>query len=350
MISFKKYKCRVCHSKEIENFKLKHFTFVAKNKNWKSFFCYNCGAVSDFSSKDSIKKYKSGNYRKYDPLLNNLETKFKNVLLPVNSWSLITFGRWRHIWTKIQKTINLKKKINMLDYGGYNGFLPYALKQIVKLNSWVADYDPKGLKMAKYLGSKVINLSKKKKIKKNFFQLITIVHVLEHLNIPQKILKKIYQSLKEKGILYIEVPNLYGFPLGDNAHLIAFTRYSLFNLLKKCGFKIIEFGYIKTPKESIKFDYYYNNHRENIYFLATKTKEKIIEPQIPKIEMTANIKLFKRKLQLSYANIMLQEVSLSLIKRSIKNFITSIKFIVYGLIEVLSLFLLNTSLINKLKK
>ena len=28
MISFKKYKCRVCHSKEIENFKLKHFTFV----------------------------------------------------------------------------------------------------------------------------------------------------------------------------------------------------------------------------------------------------------------------------------------------------------------------------------
>lgn len=146
------------------------------------------------------------------------------------------------------------------------------------------------------------------------------------------------------------MPNLYGFPLGDNAHLIAFTRYSLFNLLKKCGFKIIEFGYIKTPKESIKFDYYYNNHRENIYFLATKTKEKIIEPQIPKIEMTANIKLFKRKLQLSYANIMLQEVSLSLIKRSIKNFITSIKFIVYGLIEVLSLFLLNTSLINKLKK
>ena len=45
----------------------------------------------------------------------------------------------------------------------------------------VADLDLKGLKMANFLGSKTINLAERK-IEENNFDLITIVHVLEHLD------------------------------------------------------------------------------------------------------------------------------------------------------------------------
>ena len=56
----------------------------------------------------------------------------------------------------------------MLDYGGYNGFLPYALNQKHKISSFVADLDKKGLNMANFLGSKTIDLSKNKIEEKNF--------------------------------------------------------------------------------------------------------------------------------------------------------------------------------------
>ena len=71
----------------------------------------------------------------------------------------------------------LNEEIKMLDYGSYNG-LPYALKQKHKINSYVADLDPKGLNIAKFL-AQIINLSVNKIIEK--IDLITIVRFLEHL-------------------------------------------------------------------------------------------------------------------------------------------------------------------------
>ena len=101
----------------------------------------------------------------------------------------------------------------MLDYGGYNGFLPYAFNQKHNVNSYVADLDPKGLRMAELLGSKTIDLAKDKILEENF-DLITIVHVLEHLDNPRKKISELKNLLSEKGVIYAEVPNLYGFPLG----------------------------------------------------------------------------------------------------------------------------------------
>ena len=85
------------------------------------------------------------------------------------------------------------KELKMLDYGGYNGFLPYAFNQKHKINSFVADLDQKGLNMAQFLGSKTIDLSKNEIDEKNF-DLITIVHVLEHLDKPLRKLNKIKKS------------------------------------------------------------------------------------------------------------------------------------------------------------
>ena len=81
---------------------------------------------------------------------------------------------------------------------------------------------------------------------KNKFDLITIVHVLEHLKNPKDVLMSIYRLLKDDGILYVEVPNLKT-PYNNLRekyfaiyHLTYFTDFTLRKMLEKVGFKILE--------------------------------------------------------------------------------------------------------------
>jgi 2-polyprenyl-3-methyl-5-hydroxy-6-metoxy-1,4-benzoquinol methylase len=77
------------------------------------------------------------------------------------------------------------------------------------------------------------------------FNLILMVHVLEHFSDPNFILKRVVEILSDDGYLYIAVPNLAApdEPLDGffrMEHCYYFTLLTLNNLLKKCGLKIIE--------------------------------------------------------------------------------------------------------------
>ena len=162
---------------------------------------------------------------------------------------------------------------------------------------------------------------------------------------PQGIKKK----LSDDGIIYAEVPNLYGFPLTDESHKTTFTIYSLNKLFKEAGYNIIDYGYATTPKESLKLDYYYNNSEENIFIIATKNsvKKKVKTPQpiIPK-----SINNFKHTLFTTYAKIMVGSICLTLLKLSLRYFKTFILFFIYGILEIISLKILRFSLVNKIVK
>tara|TARA_B110000444_G_C18794063_1_gene573951 strand:- start:260 stop:1318 length:1059 start_codon:yes stop_codon:yes gene_type:complete len=338
--------CRVCLSKKIEEFKIVHYGFLTKNENWKSFFCFDCGSVSDFKIKKEEVTYADGSYRDNK---NHFNTKSddEKILPPIDFWSAISFKRWVHIWKVLNKstTIFSNEEIKMLDYGGYNGFLPYAFNQKHKINSYVADLDSKGLDMAKFLGSKIINLSKNKIDEKNF-DLITIVHVLEHLDKPSENIMKLKNLLSDEGVIYAEVPNLYGFPLADEAHKIAFTQYSLVKMFKSAGFEILDFGFTKTPNESIKFDYYYNHDFENLFIICGR-KKKNLSLNFPKDEIPKNIKNFKYGLKLRYAQLMFKKISFTLLKSSLRYFRTCVLFFTYGLIDLISLKIFKVSFISK---
>ena len=343
-----RYNCRACNSNDIKEFKFKHFTFKTKNHDWKSFICFKCGAVSEFNLQNKKTDYVGGGYRKNETLL-NLDLLDKKVLPPINSWSIITFARWKKIYEILKFHTNLfSDKFKMLDYGGYNGFLPFALNQKQKIESTVADFDETGLKMASHLGSSAINL-KNENIKDKDFKLITLVHVLEHLEEPKKIFQKLTDHLSEGGYIYIEVPNLYSFPLGDKSHLISYTHYSLANFFLDSKMKIIDFGFTRTPHESIKFDYYYNNKEENLYILGKKSNE-TTNLKIPKAIIPKNINSFKYRIQLSYAKIMLFTISKNLFKLFVRYLRTFLLFLIYGLIELITLKLFKRSFLNKFKK
>lgn len=73
------------------------------------------------------------------------------------------------------------------------------------------------------------------------WDLITIMHTLEHINDPGGLLKKVYSLLKSNGILMVEVPNRRAWMVAFTPpqHVIAFDE----NSLKMC---MSDFHLVKT--------------------------------------------------------------------------------------------------------
>lgn len=85
------------------------------------------------------------------------------------------------------------------------------------------------------------------------FNLVTMMHVLEHVEAPDKILQQINEILCDDGLLYIEVPDTLSIMSGKSSpeqkhfwdlynseHLLHFSFYSLAKLLEDSGFQILD--------------------------------------------------------------------------------------------------------------
>ena len=69
---------------------------------------------------------------------------------------------------------------------------------------------PQSEKIRKVLGrNRVFNGDFEKiKLRKNFFDVVTFWHVLEHVKYPGKTISKTQALLKNNGFVFIEVPNI----------------------------------------------------------------------------------------------------------------------------------------------
>jgi len=142
----------------------------------------------------------------------------------------------------LQKINIIKKKKKLLDYGcGFGQSLDVAKK----FNWDCSAYE---------INEQCIEILKKKKIKidnnfkKDSYDAITMWLVLEHIPDPNKLIKKIYNSLKNKGKLLINVPNVNSLTallqkdkctmFAGEQHLNHFSVKTLSMFLKKNKFKL----------------------------------------------------------------------------------------------------------------
>ncbi|MEM6539164.1 MAG: class I SAM-dependent methyltransferase, partial [Pseudomonadota bacterium] len=76
------------------------------------------------------------------------------------------------------------------------------------------------------------------------FDLITFLHVLEHLNEPVAALKRVKEWLSPNGVLYVETPDMQGyqykgFERFHFAHVLGFSRANLMLAAKTAGFGLL---------------------------------------------------------------------------------------------------------------
>lgn len=88
------------------------------------------------------------------------------------------------------------------------------------------------------------------------YDVVTMLHVLEHTDSPREFLKHAHDLIKENGLLFIEVPSELLTPLvrrhvGDHRHLGYFTKQTLRAFLESSGFNCLscslEIGFVGSP-------------------------------------------------------------------------------------------------------
>ncbi|NLE83453.1 MAG: methyltransferase domain-containing protein [Chloroflexi bacterium] len=116
------------------------------------------------------------------------------------------------------------------------------------------------------------------------FELVSLMHVLEHLDKPLDVLRQIRdEMLAEDGLLLIEVPNFYAHDSYELAHLSCFTEHTLLELLQQAGFEKVAFRQHGMPRSRILPLY--------LSVLAKPAKTDQPEPVAPEKNVTIKRKL-----------------------------------------------------------
>ena len=84
------------------------------------------------------------------------------------------------------------------------------------------------------------------------FDLVSMIHVLEHLPDPIGTLREIREQLLAKdGLLLVEVPNFYAHDSYELAHLACFTPHTLREVLKQSGFQMKTMRQHGNPRSTL---------------------------------------------------------------------------------------------------
>lgn len=121
------------------------------------------------------------------------------------------------------------------------------------------------------------------------FDLISMIHVLEHLPDPVGMLKLIRVNLlQDSGILLLEVPNFYAHDSYELAHLVCYTPHTLQQVLRQAGYHVFFFQRHGFPRSSLL----------NLYLtlLAQPLPDEVPLPPIKRDRMVT----FKRRIGFLY--------------------------------------------------
>ena len=137
--------------------------------------------------------------------------------------------------------ISRKENQTVIDYGAGNG--EFCLDSFQNVDFFAVEPD-------KYLKEKLrdkgISVLEFKKFKNSSVDYVYSINVLEHIENDEEVLQEIYNVLALNGKVLIYVPAFQFLWTGlDNQvkHFRRYTKKSLSNKLKKCGFKINSLKY-----------------------------------------------------------------------------------------------------------
>jgi len=155
----------------------------------------------------------------------------------------LDFDKYDSVLKKFNKYNSTNR---FLDIGCFKGFLMKAANQI-GWEVYGTELSEKAAVFAReYSGGTVkVGSLLDEKYKSDYFDVASMVDVIEHFDDPGEYLEEVYRILRKGGMLYIETPNFNSIPrklLGKNWsiifpwHMYYFTPKTLKYVLRKAGF------------------------------------------------------------------------------------------------------------------
>jgi len=276
-------KCPLCNNNKISK-KFDCIDFIVSGKVFGIYQCDNCRLMFTNPRPDDIEindYYKSDNYVVHAEKKNNI---INYLFLVVRKISIKRKF-------EIVKKYDINKKI--LDIGcGTGTFLAYCKNKGMEIAGIEPSELARNIALQKYKLNNIYSVKEFNFLHKNYYGIITLWHVLEHVHNIDEYLNNISNLLSKDGTLIIALPNpdsydayyysnfwaAYDVP----RHLYHFNKNVIENLLANYNFNLIKV----LP---LKFDSYY------ISMLSEKYKYgriKLIKPFI--IGFISNLKARKK--------------------------------------------------------
>lgn len=228
--------CPVCGSADHEPIA----TLDRKLKKLTTHVCNHCGLLfhNPMPSDEELGKYYCEMYR--------LEHQFfRKKPRPYHIAKKGDEARRRY--DQISKFVDLTRPMSTLDFGCGSGEL---VRHMAKMGHSASGIEPgddfsEHAELAAFGAAKIFRGGWAEiDIPPASFDIVTCLHVLEHLNNPIAALKQIEQWLKPGGVFFVEVPNMMGyankgFDCLHFAHTLGFSRDNLVFALRQAGFAIM---------------------------------------------------------------------------------------------------------------
>ena len=244
---FTKIPCPVCTSNEYKilyksTLKKKDFSQEVIIKDFKN-------SLSDFTKHGQIVKCKKCDLVYVNPVENI--SSYLSGYRDVVDDEYLCMENFRKLLSlkHLKKLERYKKGKELLDVGCFAGFF-LELARAHKWNTFGIEPSSWASSFAKKRGTKVLGKTiEKTPLPNNYFDVITLWDVIEHLSNPKRDIAKLSKSLKRGGIIAIGTPDVESLmfkilrghhPYFIRMHLVLFSQKTLKKLLEQNGFKIID--------------------------------------------------------------------------------------------------------------
>ncbi len=191
--------------------------------------------------------------------------------------------------TRLKKDAFRGQKGRVLDVGCGAGAFLYRLKELGWETCGV-EIDPRAVETARKLGLDVhAGMLEQANFPSRHFDVVTALHVLEHIHFPRAFLTEIWRVLKPGGLLYIEVPNLRSFNfrvfgaqwfnLDAPRHLCSYWRKPLVRLLRATGFRVTRIHHLSGTMGLRGSIGYYRRLRglKPLHWIQRKTVKRLLK-------------------------------------------------------------------------
>ena len=298
--------CHSCQSKNLEKLSFSdNFQRVTSDAKLNDFnspivHCRCCNLVQTLVNSEWLRNVEAI-YSAYE-IYHQANGEEQKVFAPCGG---LGTQRSEALLSNITKKVELPEKGNLLDIGCGNGaFLEIFSQKMRQWKLYGSEFDEKYQEEVEQIPNVQKMHTEPLSQIDTKFDLISMIHVLEHIPHPVKILTEIKKMLTPNGLLFIQVPNPTKNPFTTMIadHCSHFTLDSISRILSKSGLSIIHYStdwisreislIVKKSKNSKDLAIDFETEKETTVFMKSMRWLEMLNSHVDKLTESSKVVIF----------------------------------------------------------